>query len=51
MPLAIPAQQEAVRETSTPLLPKNWASYLLMEECWVVRIGKKESKMVVVEGQ
>ena len=51
MPLAIPAQQEAVRETSTPLLPKNWASYLLMEECWVVRIGKKESKIVVAKRQ
>ena len=51
MPLAFPAQQEAVRETSTPLLSKNWASYLLRGECWVVRIGKKEPKMVVAEGQ
>ena len=41
MPLAIPAQQEVARETSIPLLPKNWASHLQRWECQVVRIGKK----------
>ena len=41
MPLAIPVQQEVARETSTPLIPKNWASHLLRGECYVVRIGKK----------
>ena len=28
MPLAISAEQEVARETSTPLFPKNWASHL-----------------------
>ena len=29
MPLAVPAQQEVAKETSTPLLPRNWAAHLL----------------------
>ena len=29
MPLAVLVQQEVARETSLPLLPKNWASHLL----------------------
>ena len=44
MPLAVPVQQEVVRETSTPLFPKNWASHLLRGECQVVRIGKRSPK-------
>ena len=38
MPLAAPVQQEVARETSTPLVSKNWASHLLRG---VVRIGKR----------
>ena len=51
MPLAIPVQQEVARKTSMPLFPKNWAFHLLRGECQVVRIGKKESKMVVAKRQ
>ena len=32
MPLAVAAQQEVARETSTPLFPKNWATRLLSRE-------------------
>ena len=44
MPLTIPAQQEVARETSTPLLPENWASHLLRGGGEVVRIGKRSPK-------
>ena len=49
IPLAVPIQQEVARKTSTPLFLKNWASHLLREECYVVRIGKKESRMAVAK--
>ena len=51
MPLAIPAQQEVARDTSTALLPKKWTSQFLRGECYVVIIRKKEYKMVVAKRQ
>ena len=44
MPLADPDQQEVARETSVPLIPKNWASHLLRGVFQVVRIGKRSLK-------
>ena len=51
MPLAVPGQQEVARETSTPLLPKNWASHLLSRGTLGSQNRKKESKIAVARRQ